>query len=155
MSLQIEAQLDPDDGYLVFVPRNFIGILAGLLASITERRFWDSDADYAIAYNTIARIRICMLDCPSTRLVRATEATYRLIDAVFNGTVYTVTSTEPLVVEPAIQDAPSLNPILPGNLAQLSDARDKLQAIIDAMATDDADIASIIDLLTQIGVLLA
>jgi hypothetical protein len=70
------------------------------------------------------------------------------------GTVWSVASTEPLVIEPSIPDVPDMSLQLPGNLAQIQDARAKLQTIIDSMASDDEDIAAIIQELAKIGVLL-
>jgi hypothetical protein len=155
MKLQIVPQPDTLDGYFVFVPRNFIHIWAGALIELSERWVWASDEDYELAYRTIALLRGCMLDCPAQQLIEGNKQLYRLLSSAFFGTTWSVVSTEPLVIEPPIPDVPDMLMQLPGNLAQLDDARTKLQTIIDTMSADDEDIAGILQQLIEIGALLA
>lgn len=154
MKLQVSAQEDAIDGYFVFVPRNFIHIWAGALFELSERWVWASEEDYARAYHIIARLRSCMLTCPAKQLIEGNNRIYRLLSSAMFGTVWSVTSTEPLVIEPPIPDVPDMLVQLPGNLAQLEDARVKLQTIIDSLSSDDEDMAAIIQQLIEIGALL-
>lgn len=154
MKLQAYAPIDELDGFFVFVPSSFIPIWAGTLGELSQRWVWYSDDDWAIAYQIIARLRACMLTCPAKELIEGNNRIYRLLSSAMFGTVWSVASTEPLVIEPSIPDVPDMSLQLPGNLAQIQDARAKLQTIIDSMASDDEDIAAIIQELAKIGVLL-
>lgn len=155
MKLSIQEQINPDEGYMVFVPANFVQLLSGILVELSQPWIWQSRADYATAYHVIARLRGCMLDCPAERLLHGVENVVRHIDTIHNGTVYTVISEEPLVIEPPLPVVPNTIAALPGEKAQLEEVNVKLQAILDNMAADDEDLDAILSAVQVIGGLLA
>lgn len=143
------------DGYFIYIPREVVGIIAGQLTDLLSKRLYASSEDHNRGYNAISCVLGGMMSCSAEILLERIDRNYRLTDSINNGTVYTVVSTEPLLIEPPIPDVPSSAAVLPGVKAQLDDARVKLQTIIDQMAADDEDLEAIVTQLAQIGALLA
>lgn len=155
MKYVVTEPLSPTDGYFVYIPSVMIDIIAGITALLSERRLYASDEDYQRGYNSIALIKACMLDCPAERLLQGVENTVRHLDTIHNGTVYSVVTLEPLVIEPALPIVPNVVSILPGEKARLEEVSVKLQTIIDNMADDDANFEAILEAVQALGVLLA
>lgn len=155
MKLSVQEPLSDIDGYFVYISRPMIDIISGLMSILVERRIYATQDDYERGYNLTALIKGCMLDCPAERLIHGQEALYRLIDRSVNGTVYTVVSESPLVVEPPIPAAPSLSYTLPGQIAQLELVNVTLQEIRDALVSEGVEPETVAKLLQIIAGLLA
>lgn len=143
------------NGYFVYIPREIISAVAGQLTGLLSKRLYASAEDHERGYNAVSCVLGGIMTCSAKVLIEKIDSTYRLVDSVNNGTVYTVVSQEPLVIEPVIPDVPTSVAVLPGVKAQLDDARVKLQAIIDQMSADDIELEEIVTQLAQIGALLA
>jgi hypothetical protein len=155
MKYVILAPDSPTSGFFVYIPDTMIDVVSGITAYLSERRFYASDGDYERGYNAIALIKACMLDCPAQRLLNGVDNVIRHLDAIHNGTEYTVISSEPLVISPDIPIVPSTVSVLPGEKARLEEVTVKLQTIIDNMDANDENIGAILEAVQALGVLLA
>src|SRR5215470_4872098 len=133
MKITVSEPSGEMDGFLVYIPREVTSIIAGQLTYLLSRRLYATTEDHIRGYNAVSCVLGGFVSCSARILLEKVDRVYRLIDADNNGTVYSVVSTEPLVIEPAIPDVPSSTPVLPGVKAQLEDARVKLQEVIDKM----------------------
>jgi hypothetical protein len=142
---------------------------------LETRGFWLSDADYLRGYTAVTELEECLMATCLDVLLQQNDALYRLVNTAVYGVAYATTSTDPLIVEPAIaphvttdiHDYESIMGKLE-NMLQLVDnslngtatphydnppsVRDKLQEVIDALSTEDTDLGSI---LTQLELIAA
>lgn len=146
---------EPQRSYVICIDAALVPLISGLFAKMCERRVWNTDDDYEQGYNTFTHLRGCMLACPMEELLKRQDRLYMLLDRAFYGTEYIIQSNEPLVINPAIPDVPDSIPALPGNLAQLEDARLKLQQLIDLQTTEGGLDADMLQQLISIAGLLA
>ncbi len=114
--------------YLVPINGALIPLVAGALKPFEERRSWNSDEDHEKAYNAFAALEAQMAACTMETFLQSNDRLYRLLDTAFNGRQYTVETTDPLVITPAIPDVPEpLDP--PAGLVGMVD---QLPGILDA-----------------------
>lgn len=161
---------------LVPIDMALLPIVAGRIAELEERRVWEP-ADYEQAYRAIADLEACMTTICAQELIESNRQLYRLIDAGFFGRVYVAGASPPETITPAIPSVPNLafaDPGLLGKTEYLSQLVQSklagidtpnfsgtpnvltlLQSIIDALGSDDVDIAQILTDLELIAALLA
>jgi hypothetical protein len=164
--------------YLVAINREMIPFVGGLLKIAEKRGFWNTDDDYRRGYNAIVGIERCLMATCLTDLLEREDRLYRMLDTALYGTAYTIVTTDPLVVTPDIPAARGLdfddqNSVL-GRLDRLAQTQEAfvagtdtplysgtpnvhalLQAIIDALASENTDIGSLLTKLEVIAGLLA
>lgn len=161
---------------LVPIDMTLLPIIAGLLKPLEEQRSWLTD-DYQLAYRAIAQLEACMTTTCLQDLVESNNRLYRLIDSGLFGRVYDEGETPPDTITPVIPAVPDLSFANPGLLAKtelLSQAVQSfvggittdnfsgtpnvlslLQAVIDALASEDTDIGDLLEQLEIIAALLA
>lgn len=164
--------------FLVAVPRPLIPYVAGLLKILEKRGFWASDDDYRDGYTAATELEVCLVATCLNVLFDKLDGIYRMLDTGIYGTEYTIESTDPLVVTPAIPAARALafdsqDSVL-GRLDRLAQTQEAfvagsdtplysgspnvhalLQSIIDALAAEDTDISGLLGELEVIAGLLA
>lgn len=164
--------------FLVSVPIPLAPYVTGLLKIMENRGFWASDDDYLNGYTATYELERCFVSTCVSQLIEAQDRLYRMLDTALFGTTYTIESTDPLVVSPAIAAARDLafnnqDSVL-GRLDRLSQTQEAfvagtdtplysgtpnvhalLQGIIDALAAEDTDIGSLLTELEVIAGLLA
>lgn len=116
----------PDVCELAIFPVGVVPFALGALEARTTAYTW-SDDGYARGVQLIRSMQMAMLCGGMNELVESNNRLYRLMDTALNGRVYTVDSTEPLLITPAIADVPiALDPPA-GMVANL----DNLPGILD------------------------
>lgn len=149
-----------------------IPVIPFALAALDERikRFyWASNDDWRRGEQLIRALERAMLEGCLDKLLESNNRIYRLLDYAFMGHTYEVTSTNPLVIEPAIPDVPDTTALEPGLVARIAllqkatdnafngtayseytntvSIRDQLQQIIDkATENNELDAEMIADL---------
>ena len=164
--------------FLVSVPAPLVQYVGGLLKMLELRGFWADDTDYLNGYTATVELEGCLMSTCLNVLLEQNEALYRLINTSVRGQSYTVVTTNPLVVTPAIDPAVDLTILdqdsLLGRIDRLTQLLDNtingtavplyaytpsvkalLQSVIDALAADDADLSSILSELEAIALLVA
>jgi len=144
---------------------------------LEQKGFWASDTDFSRGYTAAVELEECLMTTCLDALLEQNDALYRLINTAVLGQLYTIESSEPLLVTPAIAPAVDLTILdqdsLMGRidrLTQLIDNRiagtetplyddlpgikQQLEAVIAALG-DDTDLATIISDLEAIALLLA
>jgi hypothetical protein len=165
------------DCFLVAIDRTFLPIVAGALAPLSESWRWSSDLDYELGYNALAEVYRCMTALCVSQLLESNDRLYRLLDTALYGTVYTLDSSDPLVISPAIPLSPpaplaliglapqqfqshelldnALNGAITLDYTDPDSIRLKLDAIkaaIDASGTSEADqLEQLIQIVTLLG----
>lgn len=163
---------------LASIPAPLVPYIAGLTKILEKRGFWASDSDYENAYAALFEFGRCLAVTCLDDLIESNNRLYRMLDTALYGKEYTVESTDPLVVTPGIPAAhelifqPEFGLMMQvDKLMQMLDNRiagtetplyadtpglkQQLQTIIDNMAGDDTDIATIISDLELLLALLA
>jgi len=160
---------------LVAIDMALLPIIAGRIKLLEDERFWVK-ADFETAYRAIAQLEACMTMLCVQDLVESNAKLYRLIDSAFYGRVYDAGDNPPLTITPVIPDVPDLDFANPGALGKLEhidqglqsfvggidtpnysgtpNVLTLLQAVIDALAADDAELTDILSQLETIAVLL-
>lgn len=164
--------------FLVAVPAPLVPYVGGLLKITEQRGFWATADDYERGYTASLELQGCLMSTCLAELIESNDRLYRMLDAALFGKEYEVITEDPLVVEPGI---PAVHEMIyqdgfglmyqVDRLTQLLDNRiagtetplyddpnglkQQLQAVIDALAADDTDIADILDQLALIAGLLA
>lgn len=164
--------------FLVSVPAALVPYVAGLLKIAEKRGFWASDSDYAAAYAALMEMESAMASNCIDVLLERQDAVYRLLNTALFGQLYNTVSTEPLVVEPAIEPHVNLDvhnqDSVMGRLDRLTQLVDNaingtetplydlspsvkalLQQIVDASTADDTDISAILEAAQAIALLVA
>jgi hypothetical protein len=149
--LTFPTPIEGEETYLIAINASLVPIVSGLLARMSNRYEWLTDADYEQGYNAFAHLRGCMLSCPLSELLESNNRLYRLLDRAYFGTEYSLITNEPLVIEPPISAIPESEAVWPGTIYQLEDARTKLQAIIDKLETGGELDADMLEQLTIIA----
>lgn len=95
---------------LIEFPAEYVPHTLSALESRKNRVLWISDEDYTQGLQGINRAQWSLLMDALPALLERQDRIYRLVDSIFNGTVYLVqtasTPTTPAIVTPAIPDAP-------------------------------------------------
>lgn len=164
--------------FVVSIPRPLVPYLGGMCQLLEQRGFWETSADYERAYEATVELEACLMSTCLTVLIESNEALYRLINTGIYGQAYTLTSSDPLIIDPVISpfidqavfDQDSVMGRL-DRLTQLVDnsvngttvplyaytpsVKDLIQGVIDALATEDTDLAGILSELQAIALLVA
>jgi hypothetical protein len=162
--------------FLVAIPRPLVPYVGGLLKIMEKRGFWQTSDDYERGYAATVALEACLMAACLDVLFEKIDAQYRLLNGAIYGQDYSITSTDPLIVDPPIapfvsQDVLNQDSIMGrlDRLTQLTDntfngtetplysytpnVKEQLQAIIDAMGTDGTDLTTIISDLEAIALL--
>jgi len=163
--------------FLVSVPLPLVPYVGGLLKIAEQRGFWQSIDDYYRGYTAVTELEACLMTTCLSLLLEKQDELYRLVNTTVRGQLYSIESSDPLVVTPAIEPIVNLDILdqdsVMGRLdriAQLIDntfngtetplytytpnVKEQLQSIIDALG-DDTDLTTIISDLEAIALLLA
>jgi hypothetical protein len=163
--------------FLVAVPRPLVPYVGGLLKIAEQRGFWASSIDYSRGYTAVLELEECLMSTCLDVLLQQNDALYRLVNTALLGQAYTTTSSDPLVVDPAIEPWVALTVLdqdsVMGRLDRLTQLidntfngtevplylytpyiKEQLQSIIDALG-DSTDLTTIISDLEAIALLLA
>lgn len=159
--------------FLVAIRKPLIPYVGGLLKMMEQRGFWLTETDYENGYTAVVQLEAQLMQNCIDEITNRQDSLYRLIDTSVYGRVYEVTSTDPLVIEPAIPLVPvnniqsleslmgraelslqlidnSLNGTETEHYDNPPSIRDKLQEVIDAITAGSTDNAGIIDQLVLI-----
>ena len=152
--------------FIVAIPGPLVSFVGGLLKLGEQKGLWLTSDDYGRAYTAIIELERCLVATCVNDLIESNAALYRLLNTALFGVTYEQTGTDPLVVIPAIEPLVTLEVFNQDSvmgridrLTQLLDNRlagtetplyeytngikQQLQAILDAIGSDDADIAAI------------
>lgn len=163
---------------LLVVPMPILPYVIGLLKMPEQKGFWASNDDYRAAYTAFYEMERCAVTICLADLIESSDRLYRMLDTAIFGTEYTVESTDPLVVSPAIEPVHSVSIInqdaILGRVDRLTQLLENaingtetplytlspsvkalLQSIIDALSSEDTDIGSLLTELEVIAGLLA
>ena len=164
--------------FVVAIPRPLVPYVGGLLTIMEKRGFWLSDTDFLRGYTAVVELEACLMSTCLDVLLQQNDALYRLINTGIFGQLYETTSSDPLVVEPAIEPHVTLEVLdqdsLMGRIDRLTqlidntvngtetplydyspNVKELLQGIIDALGADDADLEGILSQLEIIAALVA
>jgi hypothetical protein len=163
--------------FLVAVPAPLVPYASGLLKILEQRGFWEPGS-YVDAYQAVIELEECFMSACLNTLFEKQDAMYRLLNTALFGQLYETTSTDPLVVTPAIEPHVTLDVLdqdsIMGRIDRLVQLVDNaingtstplytyspsvkalLQSIIDALATDETDLSDILAQLEIVAGLLA
>lgn len=164
--------------FIVAIPRPLVPYVGGLLTIMEKRGFWLSDVDFSRGYTATVELEACLMATCLDVLLEKQDALYRLVNTGIFGQLYETTSSDPLVVSPAIEPHVSLDVLdqdsIMGRIDRLTQLIDNsingtetplyaydpsvkglLQGIIDALGADDVDLESILAQLELIATLVA
>jgi hypothetical protein len=164
--------------FLVAVPRPLIPFVGGLMKILEQRGFWASETDYESGLAAVIQFEECLTMTCLDVLLEQNAQLYRMLNTAIFGQLYSVDEGPPIVVTPAIAPAVDLTVLDQDSvmgrldrLAQLIDNRlagtetplyadlpgikQQLQSIIDALASEDTDLGSILAELEVVAGLLA
>jgi len=88
--------------YLVPIPKPLIPLVGGMVRMLEYRGFWLSNGDYERGYTAIVEFEANLAMNCITEITERQDALYRMLNTGMFGVTYATTSTEPLIVEPAI-----------------------------------------------------
>lgn len=129
--------------YLVAINASLIPLVAGALKHFEERRSWHTDAEYEQAFNAFLELEICMTRACIDDFIESNNRLYRMVDTAIFGTAYTVTSDDPLVVDPLIAPTHDLTIADPSSiLGRMEDQRQLLQNALNGTETPNYDRAN-------------
>lgn len=116
---------------LIEFPAEYVPHTLSALESRKNRVLWISDEDYTQGFQAIHKAQWSLLMDALPALLERHDRMYRLVDSIFNGTIYVVqtpsTETTPAIVMPAIPDAPPAElGELPGLRRQLFDMQGQI-----------------------------
>lgn len=94
--------------FVVTVPRPLIPYVGGLLKIMEQRGFWSDAANYERGYTATLELEGCLMATCLDVLLEKHNELYRLLNTAVFGQLYTVESSDPLVVTPAIEPAVDL-----------------------------------------------
>lgn len=122
--------------YLVAINATLIPFVAGALKKFEERRSWHSDEEHQQAYNAFTELEICMTKLCLEQLLESNDRIYRMISTAIYGTEYSVVTSVPLVVSPAIGPTHALTIERPDSiLGRMEDQRQLLQNALNGTDT--------------------
>ena len=163
--------------FVVAIPRPLVPYVGGLLKLLENRGFWLSDTDFLQGYTATVELEACLMSTCLDVLLEKQDAQYRLLNTAIFGQLYETTSSDPLVVVPAIEPHVTLENFEEDSvmgrldrLTQLVDntfngtetplynytpyVKEQLQLIIDALG-EGTDLSEVISNLEAIALLLA
>ena len=176
MRLSLPSGYPSSNCGILAVDTALLPLIARALQTYLEERIW-TEEDYPAGYRAFSVVIAQTTANCLTDITDRLDRLYRLMDSGLYGTVYSVESTDPLVIVPPIADAPDSPIIEPGllwkadQIVQLVDSsingtetpiygipvnsvRAQLQAILDALTSSDTDLSTIISDLETMIVLL-
>lgn len=178
MAIPFPAEYDTAPCYIIAINRELVPYIGGMLKVMERKGFWATEDDYHRGYNAVVALEGCLMATCLNDLLQKQDALYRMLDSALFGTVYSITSTDPLVVTPdippvrAISDATQDSAL--GRIDRLTQLLDNaingtetplydlspsvkalLQSIIDALGTDNTDLGELLTQLEAIAALLA
>jgi len=173
----------PDDWrdqpcFLVAVPRPLVPYVGGLLKILENRGFWLTQADFVNGYTASIEFQECLMATCLSDLIEGIDRVSRRLDTYIAGKVYTVESTDPLVVTPSTPPVVALDILdqdsLLGRIDRLTQLTDNaingtdtplytdtnsvkalIQGVIDALSADNTDLDGILSQLETIAILVA
>jgi hypothetical protein len=119
---------EPTDAALVIIDMQLLPFVLGAVADLQDRKYWQTDADWYRASESISSFLECSMSTCASDLLAGQDRLYRLIDSGLNGTVYTADG-DPVVITPEIGDVPPTVAELPGLIARL----DHVEVMLDAL----------------------
>lgn len=143
-----------------------------------QRGFWSTEEDYRRGYSAVTELEACLMATCLDNLLEQNDAMYRMLNTGIFGVTYATVSEDPLVVTPAIaphvtldihdQDSilgriERLTQLLDNRIAgtdtplydDVNGLKQQLQAILDAIGSDDTDIEGILEAVQSIALLVA
>ena len=87
---------------VVAIPIPLVPFVGGLLKLLEQRGLWQTDDDYINGYTATVELEACLMATCLTDLIEQQNALYRMVNTALFGVTYETTSTDPLVVIPAI-----------------------------------------------------
>lgn len=167
----------PYDCELAVFPVAVVPFALGALEERTKRFIWASDADWLRGEQLVRSLQVSLLTGCLDELLESNRQIYRLFDAAMFGRVYTVVTSDPLEISPAIPDVPDMTAANPGLVARIAliekcldnamngtqytefsdtpGVRAKLQELIDVIQQTGQLDDEMLEQLVQIGLLLA
>ncbi len=138
--------------YLVPINASLIPLVAGALKPFEERRSWHSDEEHQKAYNAFLDLEICMTRLCVDDLIESNDRLYRMLGTAIYGTPYSVVTTDPLLVEPAIEPVHDLDIADPLSiLGRMDDMSQLLQNALNGTETTNySDVPGIRELLANL-----
>lgn len=178
MALEFPSDWREQPCFVVAIPRPLVPYVGGLLKLLEQSGLWLTTDDYKRAYTATVELEECLMATCLTDLIEQQNALYRLVNTALFGETYTLESSDPLLVTPAIAPFVTLDNLnqdsLMGRIDRLTQLVDNsingtetplytydpsvkalLQGIIDALGADDADLSSILSELEIIAALVA
>ena len=128
MSYVFPDDYDTSRCYLVAINAALVPLVAGALELFQQRYAWQTDEDYERGYNAFAALRACMMRTCIDDLIESNDRLYRMLDTAIFGRQYSVISTDPLEVSPAI--APTHDLVIEDNASALG-RMETLQQLLD------------------------
>jgi hypothetical protein len=176
MAVPFPSDFDERKCYVVPINVTLIPYVAGMLKMMEMRGFWETEEDYIRGYNEIVALQGCMMATCMDDLLQRQDSLYRLVNTALFGQIYEEVSSEPLIIEPAIEPFVSLDileqdsmlgridrltQMLDNRLAgtetplydQLPGIKQQLEAIIAALE-EGTDLTEVISNLEAIALLL-
>jgi hypothetical protein len=119
---------------LVPIDAALVPIVAGELLSLQESRRWVPD-DYESAYRAFAELGAYMTAICAQEIIESNNRLYRLLNTALFGQVYTLVSTEPLLITPDIPAVPDNSIIVPPSLLAVTETT--VQVLINSLRGED------------------
>lgn len=167
---------DPQKCAVVFIPVALMPFIAGAVAGLRERPYWDTSADWISAYSAFTQVEAYLMQHCAEDFTKGIDRLYMLLDSALYGHTYNA-SGEPLVITPPIPDVPdtaslpeglvdrarrlfemldnSINGSIYIDFSDENSIKARLQAINDAILADDEIEAEQLQELIQILAALA
>lgn len=164
--------------FLVAVPLPLVPFASGLLRIMEQRGFWASEGDYLHGYTAVMELERCFMSTCLNDLLEGVDRISMRLDTYMVGKEYTVESSDPLIISPALSPIATLDidnqDSLLGRIDRLTQLTDNsingtdtplysdtnsvkalIQGVIDALAADDTDLEGILSQLEIIAALVA
>lgn len=156
--------------FLISTPAPLVPYTAGLLKILENRGFWADDDSFHDAYTALYELERCYVSTCVSDLIESNRQIYRLLDTIHNGQLYSASGETPDTISPVIPLVPprgivndnsemgrsqivieALESFIAGSdtphFSGTPNIHALLQAIIDALSTEETDLG---DLLTQL-----
>jgi hypothetical protein len=178
MALEFPFDWRDQPCFVVAIPLPLVPYVGGLLKLLEQRGLWASIGDYERAYTATVELERCLMATCLQDLLDKQDALYRLVNTGLFGVTYTLESSDPITVSPAIEPFVDLTNYdqdsIMGRIDRLVQLVDNsingtetplysydpsvkalLQGIIDALGSEDTDLADILSQLEIIAALVA
>jgi hypothetical protein len=132
----LSMPIDYPTGVCILVPIDvsLVPIVAGQLLSLQESRKWVK-TDYEAAYRAFAEVGAYMTALCAQDIIESNNRIYRLLDTALFGRVYSVITTEPLVISPDIPLVPDNSIISPPSLLSVTETT--VEVLINSLRGED------------------